>query len=222
MKMTILLFSLTLIGALTMCCAETETKTAASDSSQTAPQQEPKKPDLPAPADRKPAEGDDVVVFDTNQGKIVLMFFPDKAPKHVENFKKTVTAKAYDGTKFHRVIPGFMIQGGDPNSKDDDRTNDGMGGYGPAVPAEFNDTPHEKGILSAARTSDPNSATSQFFLCVARVPHLDGQYTVYGKVVEGLDILDKIVNLPRDSRDNPLKANPAIIKSATLQKWPVK
>jgi cyclophilin family peptidyl-prolyl cis-trans isomerase len=163
------------------------------------------------------SEQQDVAVLHTNLGDIVLRFFADKAPKHVENFKKLVTEGFYDGTKFHRVIPGFMIQGGDPNSKSDDRGRHGTGGPGYQINAEFNDTKHVRGILSAARSSDPNSAGSQFFIMVATSPHLDGQYTAYGEVVEGLDVVDKIVSLPRDGRDNPHAANPAIIESATIE-----
>ncbi len=114
-----------------------------------------------------------------------------------------------------------MIQGGDPNSKDDDRSNDGSGGWGTPLKAEFNDIEHIPGILSAARTSDPNSASSQFFLMHARSKHLDGQYSVYGYAVEGIDVINKIVNLPKDPRDNPLPENPAIIEDAKLAKWPV-
>src|SRR3954462_7192478 len=119
--------------------------------------------------------GEEVAVMHTNLGDITIRFFPANAPKHVESFKKLARSGYYDGTKFHRVIPGFMIQGGDPNTKSDDRSKHGTGGPGYSVPAEFNDTPHTRGILSAARTSDPDSAGSQFFLMVARAPHLDGQ-----------------------------------------------
>jgi cyclophilin family peptidyl-prolyl cis-trans isomerase len=164
-----------------------------------------------------PTVGEEIAVMQTNHGKIVIRFFEDKAPRHVENFKKLAKEGFYDGTKFHRVIPGFMIQGGDPNSKSDDRSSHGTGGPGYRINQEFNDTLHDKGILSAARSSDPNSAGSQFFLMVARAPHLDRQYSVYGEVVEGLDVLDKIVALPRDHRDNPLPANPAIIESVTIE-----
>jgi peptidyl-prolyl cis-trans isomerase B (cyclophilin B) len=164
----------------------------------------------PAPA------GEEIAVMQTNLGTITLKFFPELAPKHVESFKKLARSGYFDGTKFHRVIPGFMIQGGDPNSKSDDRSRHGTGGPGYTVPAEFNSTPHDRGILSAARTSDPNSAGSQFFLMVARAPHLDNQYTVYGQVIEGMDVIDKIVALPRDSRDNPKPENPAIIEKVTI------
>lgn len=174
------------------------------------------------PSKRMPKNGEEVAVLDTNLGKIIVMFFPDKAPKTVENFKKLVKKGFYDGTKFHRVIPGFMIQGGDPNSKNADRSDDGSGGPGYSVDAEFNDVHHGPGILSMARSSDPNSAGSQFFIVVADANHLDGQYTAFGRAVEGMDIVDKIVNLKRDERDNPLPENPAIIKSAKLTTWPVK
>jgi len=139
-------------------------------------------------------------------GKIVLELFPDKAPLHVHNFDSLVAAKFYDGTAFHRVIPGFMIQGGDPNSKDQPRDTWGYGqpNKQTKVKAEFNDTKHVRGILSAARSADPNSATSQFFIMHADSKHLDGQYTAYGKVASGLDVVDKIVNMPRDPKDNPL------------------
>ncbi len=160
---------------------------------------------------------EEIAVMQTNQGTIKLRFFPDKAPNHVAAFKKLAGEGYYDGTKFHRVIPGFMIQGGDPNTKSDDRSRYGTGGPGYQLQAEFNDTPHTRGILSAARTSDPNSAGSQFFLMVARAPHLDNQYTVYGEVTEGLDVLDKIVALPRDGRDCPLPGNEAVIESVRIE-----
>lgn len=137
-------------------------------------------------------------------GKIVLELFPDKAPKHVHNFDSLVAAKFYDGCAFHRVIPGFMIQGGDPNTKNKPKETWGMGAPGQTkVPAEFNDIKHVPGILSAARTADPNSATSQFFLMHGVSPHLDGQYTAYGKAISGLEVIDKVAKMPKDARDNP-------------------
>ena len=166
-----------------------------------------------------PKVGEEIAVLETNHGRIVLRFFNDKAPGHVANFKKLAREGFYDGTKFHRVIPGFMIQGGDPNSRSDNRSIHGTGGPGYKVNQEFNDTPHDRGILSAARSGDPNSAGSQFFLMHARSPHLDRQYTAYGEIVEGLDVLDKIVALPRDPRDNPLPANPAIIQKVTIEAY---
>jgi peptidyl-prolyl cis-trans isomerase B (cyclophilin B) len=169
-----------------------------------------------------PSRGEDVGVIDTNLGRIVVRFFPGKAPGHVKNFEKLARKGFYNGTKFHRVIPGFMIQGGDPNSKDSDRTNDGMGGPGYQINAEFNDIHHGPGVLSMARSSDPNSAGSQFFIMVADNAGLDHQYTAFGKVVSGMDVVNKIVSLPRDPNDNPLPGNPAIVKSIKIMKWPVK
>lgn len=148
----------------------------------------------------------EVAVIETKHGKIVIRFFTELAPKHVESFKSLAKKGFYDGTTFHRVIPGFMIQGGDPVTKEqpDNRAMHGTGGPGYQVPAEFSKTSHKRGILSAARAADPNSAGSQFFICVKDSPFLDGQYTVYGEVIEGMDVADKIVNEKRDGRDNPM------------------
>jgi peptidyl-prolyl cis-trans isomerase B (cyclophilin B) len=142
-------------------------------------------------------------VIETKFGKIELKFFDDVAPNHVNNFIELAKKGFYDGTTFHRIIPGFMIQGGDPNSKDPDKSRHGTGGPGYTVKAEFNSKPHKKGTLSMARSANPDSAGSQFFICVADSPFLDRQYTVFGEVVSGIDIVDKIVGQPRDSRDNP-------------------
>ncbi len=150
-------------------------------------------------------KADDTATIETTMGSIKIRFFPAKAPGHVENFKKLAKAGFYDGTTFHRVIPGFMIQGGDPNSKDSDRANDGMGGPGYTIKAEFNDTRHKRGIVSMARSQDPDSAGSQFFICVADADFLDGQYTAFGQVTEGMDVVDKIVSARRDGADNPLE-----------------
>jgi peptidyl-prolyl cis-trans isomerase B (cyclophilin B) len=138
-------------------------------------------------------------------GDIVLRFYPDVAPNHVKNFVTLAKDKFYDGCTFHRVIPGFMIQGGDPNSKKPDRSLHGMGGPGHQVAAEFNSKPHKRGVLSMARSNDPNSAGSQFFICVADANFLDWKYTAFGEVVNGMEIADKIVNVKRDGRDNPLE-----------------
>ena len=145
------------------------------------------------------------ISIETNLGKIVFKLLPDLAPETVRNFEKLVRSGFYDGTLFHRVIPGFMIQGGDPNSKNPDRSTHGMGAPGHRIAAEFNDTPHKRGVVSMARSSDPNSAGSLFFICVADAPHLDRQYTAFGKVVSGMEIVDRIVNVKRDNRDNPLE-----------------
>jgi peptidyl-prolyl cis-trans isomerase B (cyclophilin B) len=173
--------------------------------------------------DRKPKTGEEVAVLDTGEGRIVLMFFPDKAPNTVKNFKKLVAKGFYNGTKFHRIIPGFMIQGGDPNTKNQPQDTWGQGGPGYSIDAEFNDIHHGKGILSMARSSDPNSAGSQFFIVVGEAPFLDHQYTAFGKVVTGMEVADKIVNGPKlPAPQNELAASPVAIKKATLQKWPVK
>ena len=145
-------------------------------------------------------------IIKTRFGEMELVFFPDLAPKHVESFLTLAGKGFYDGTIFHRVIPGFMIQGGDPNTKDpSNRQSYGNGGPGYTLPAEFNRIPHERGIVSAARAADPNSAGSQFFIVIDKAPHLDGKYTVFGEVVRGMDVADKIVQQPRDRRDNPLE-----------------
>ena len=145
----------------------------------------------------------EIAVIETKFGKIEVQFFEDKAPGHVKNFKDLARKGFYDGTIFHRVIPGFMIQGGDPNTKSDDRSDHGMGGPGYSIKAEFNDTPHKRGVLSMARSQDPNSAGSQFFIVVKDAAFLDGQYTAFGKVLSGMTVADQIVNAPRDRRDNP-------------------
>lgn len=159
-----------------------------------------------------------VAVISTKFGDMVVEFFPDVAPKHVENFQILAEEGYYNGTTFHRVIPGFMIQGGDPNSKDLDRMNDGTGGRAGkffgigrennpeswTVPAEFNDTPHQRGTLSMARSQNIDSGSSQFFICHDNAPFLDGQYTVFGQLISGIEVVDEIVNSERDPRDNPI------------------
>src|SRR5690349_6310632 len=143
-------------------------------------------------------------IIKTKFGDIEIKLFPDEAPKHVENFIKLAKSGFYNGTIFHRVIPGFMIQGGDPNTKDLNKKElYGMGGPGHSVKAEFNDVPHKRGIVSMARSNDPDSAGSQFFIVVEDSPFLDGKYTVFGQVVKGMGVADKIVTQPRDGRDNP-------------------
>ncbi len=144
-------------------------------------------------------------IIETGFGDIELRFFPEVAPNHVKNFIELAKKGFYDGTTFHRVIPGFMIQGGDPNSRSHDRSKHGMGGPGYTIKAEFNDLPHKRGALSMARAADPDSAGSQFFICVADSFFLDGQYTLFGEVVSGMDVADKIVNQPRDRMDNPIE-----------------
>jgi peptidyl-prolyl cis-trans isomerase B (cyclophilin B) len=141
----------------------------------------------------------------TRLGEIQIALLPEIAPGHVANFLTLAGKKFYDETTFHRVIPGFMIQGGDPNTRlhKENRSAHGMGGPGYTINAEFSKKSHKRGIVSMARAANPNSAGSQFFICVADAPFLDGQYTVFGEVISGMEVADKIVNLPRDGKDNP-------------------
>jgi peptidyl-prolyl cis-trans isomerase B (cyclophilin B) len=144
-------------------------------------------------------------VIETRFGEIEIELFQDKAPGHVKNFTDLAKKGFYDGSTFHRVIPGFMIQGGDPGTKDPKapRSSHGIGGPGYTIKAEFNETSHKRGIVSMARAQDPNSAGSQFFIVVADSLFLDRQYTAFGKVTRGMEVADKIVASPRDPRDNP-------------------
>jgi peptidyl-prolyl cis-trans isomerase B (cyclophilin B) len=144
-------------------------------------------------------------VIETKFGEIEVELLADKAPGHVKNFTDLARKGFYDGTTFHRVIPGFMIQGGDPTTKDlkAPRQRHGTGGPGYNVKAEFNDTSHKRGVVSMARAQDPDSAGCQFFICVADSTFLDRQYTAFGRVTRGIEIADQVVNAPRDSRDNP-------------------
>lgn len=146
----------------------------------------------------------------TNFGEINLEFFSDAAPKTVENFKKLAKAGFYDGLVFHRIVPGFVIQGGDPNTKSEsNRGRWGTGGPGWTVNAEFNKNKHTRGVLSMARSQDPNSAGSQFFVVLKDANFLDGQYTVFGKVTSGMDAVDKIAGLKTDSSDAPVNSDQA-------------
>ena len=149
------------------------------------------------------ASGNEVAVIETTLGDIELELQNDIAPGHVKNFKDLAEKGFYDGTTFHRVIPGFMIQGGDPNTKSDDRSTHGMGGPGYTIKAEFSSTPHTRGVLSMARSQDPDSAGSQFFVVVKDSSFLDNQYTAFGLVTKGMEVVDKVVSVPRDSKDNP-------------------
>ncbi|MBU0508731.1 peptidylprolyl isomerase [bacterium] len=166
------------------------------------------------PADY-PIGGDSVAVVEVEQegvgalGTMVIEFYPDKAPNHVRNFKWLADHKFYDGVKFHRVIKGFMIQGGDPQGT-------GMGGPGWTVNAEFNDAKHVKGVLSMARTQDPNSGGSQFFICHGSPGHLDGQYTVFGKVIKGLEVVDKVAEVPVGGPQSSTPQQPVFMKSVKI------
>ena len=167
----------------------------------------------PPVAHKSPAPNE-IAILKTSMGDIQLRFFPEVAPNHVANFKKLARSGFYDGTTFHRVIPGFMIQGGDPNSKDKDRANDGIGGSGINLKAEFNKKSHIRGTLSMARSAHPDSASSQFFICVAPAPHLNGQYTAFGEAITGMDIADKISKVKTDARNNPI--DPIVIEKVLI------
>lgn len=149
---------------------------------------------------------DEVAVIQTSEGEMILELWPDVAPGHVENFKKLASQGFYDGTAFHRVIKGFMIQGGDPNTKDESKQSSwGTGGPGYAIKAEFNDRPHVRGVLSMARSSDPNSAGSQFFICHDAAHSLNHQYTAFGTLIGGDDTLEKIATTKVGPQDRPAK-----------------
>ncbi len=177
----------------------------------------------------EPKDTDEVAVLETGKGTVVLAFFPDKAPGHVANFKELVKEGFYNGTRFHRCMPGFMVQGGDPNTKDLQKED--MWGTGGKVnadgsrhnlKAEFNDTPHDRGVLSMARSSQPDSASSQFFIVVKDSHFLDHQYTAFGHVVKGMDVVDEIVKTgPTDrSLNGKVEAeNAVVIKSAKITTW---
>lgn len=148
--------------------------------------------DVPESKEKIKVENNKIAVIETDKGTIKFSFYPDEAPKTVENFVKLANEGFYDGCKFHRVVAGFVIQGGDPNSKDDDPTNDGQGGPGYTIVAEFSDLKHEEGTVAMARKSEPNSGGSQFYICLEAQPNLNGQYTVFGQVTEGLNVIQKI------------------------------
>ena len=142
-------------------------------------------------------------IIKTSFGNIKFNLVSDIAPETVRNFSQLAKSGFYNGTLFHRIIPGFMIQGGDPNTKNPDKSTWGQGGPGYNLKAEFNSRSHLRGIVSMARTNDPDSAGSQFFIVTSDSTFLDRQYTVFGEVVEGMEVVDKIVNLPRDGNDCP-------------------
>ncbi|HUE36653.1 MAG TPA: peptidylprolyl isomerase [Candidatus Acidoferrum sp.] len=152
----------------------------------------------PAPQTAAPkSTAGDVAVINTTDGTMVIAFWPGEAPNTVDNFKKLARQGFYDGTCFHRIIKGFMVQGGDPLTKDPSQESAwGTGGPGYSIKAEFNDHPHQYGVISMARSSDPNSAGSQFFICDGDASFLNHQYTAFGHLIKGGDVLDKIANTP--------------------------
>ena len=177
-------------------------------------------------ADEKKAENptmnasNEVAVIRTSEGDMVVRFWNDAAPNTIENFKKLARSGFYNGTIFHRIVKGFMIQGGDPNSKDAGKESRyGEGGPGYKVKAEFNDHSHKRGIISMARSSDPDSAGSQFFICLAPVPRLDHQYTTFGKLIKGDDVLQKIGDIPvmkSSTGENSKPAKRVVIESIKI------
>ncbi len=195
MKTPFLVCTLGILVALLAGCAQQTSTPPAADSTASATSATP-----------PTVNTNDVGVITTSEGVMVVEFYPDVAPNHVENFKKLARSGFYDGTAFHRVIPGFMIQGGDPNTKDEaNKAAWGQGGPGYTIKAEFNAKHHARGILSMARASDPDSAGSQFFICHADAGSLDNQYTVFGNLVKGFDVLDKIATTPTETPDRPIK-----------------
>ena len=190
--------------------SETTATTAATDTIPTAAPA--------AAAEEKPmsAYENKVAEIKTTAGDIHVRFFPDVAPNHVKNFIDLAQKGFYNGTKFHRVIPGFMIQGGDPNTISGDPRTWGTGGNGENyVKAEFSRVKHKRGILSMARSGHPDSASSQFFIMVADYPSLDGQYSVFGQVLKGMEVADKIVSARTGGQDRPLE--PTAITGITIR-----
>jgi peptidyl-prolyl cis-trans isomerase B (cyclophilin B) len=162
----------------------------------------------------------EVAVIKTSEGEMVVQFWTDAAPNTIENFKKLAREGFYDGTIFHRIVKGFMIQGGDPNSKDPAKENSyGQGGPSYKIKAEFNDHSHERGVVSMARSADPDSAGSQFFICLAPVPRLDHQYTTFAKLIKGDDVLEKIGDTPvtrNSSGENSKPTKRVVIESINI------
>ncbi len=164
--------------------------------------------------------GTEQAVIETEPGRIVITFFGREAPGHVKNFKKLSRDGFYDGTAFFRAVPGFVVQGGDPRTRDDNPYNDGTGGPGYTLEPEFNEIPHQRGIVSMARGERLDTAGSQFFICLDRLPALDRQYTVFGQVVEGIEVCDAIAARPHYSDDPMLYEHlrePVVVRSVTIQ-----
>ena len=180
-------------------------------STPTAPPAAPKKETKVETSQKK-----EVAVIKTNMGTIVFEFLPDVAPKMVDNFKDLAKTGFYNGTTFHRVINGFMIQGGDPLSKDNDPSNDGTGDGPRKMPAEFTTKySHKRGMVSTARGENPNSGSCQFFVVQKDSLFLDNKYTIFGRVLEGLDVVDKISLVPKGPNDRPLKN--VVMESVTVE-----
>lgn len=218
------LLTLTLL-ALVMSCAPandkntgTQTESTASETSATTASQPAPVSEAKAAEEEKPMSNyeNKIAELHTSMGEIDLRFFPEVAPNHVKNFIDLSEKGFYNGSKFHRVIEGFVIQGGDPNTISGPRSTWGTGGSGKNVSAEFNSIHHGRGILSMARSRDINSASSQFFICVADVPSLDNQYTVFGQVTKGMDVVDKIVAASKgmENPSDPVTLEKVVVREA--------
>jgi peptidyl-prolyl cis-trans isomerase B (cyclophilin B) len=181
-------------SAATATTVSETTETTATTATETAATTDTKPP---AAQEKTMSTESKIAELHTTAGEIDIRFFPDVAPNHVKNFIELAQKGFYNGTKFHRVIPGFMIQGGDPNSISGDPATWGTGGASSHVNAEFNSVSHKRGIVSMARSGNPNSASSQFFIMVGDAPHLNGQYSAFGQVTKGMDVADAIVNAPK-------------------------
>jgi cyclophilin family peptidyl-prolyl cis-trans isomerase len=216
------LFTGVLLFALAACSQTGDTANGRTDSATTATETTASEPATtsaaPPPVQEKPmsAYENKVAELHTTAGQINLRFFPDVAPNHVKNFIDLAEQGFYNGTKFHRVIAGFMIQGGDPNTKGGDPSSWGTGGSSNNVRAEFNSITHKRGILSMARSQSPDSASSQFFIVVADSNFLDNKYTVFGQVTQGMDIADAIVASAagRERPEQPVTITKVVVRDA--------
>jgi len=205
MKLHATICALSLVLGLAAATAAEEAKKETAPKPEQAKQEQPK-PEAKPEAKQEEKVVNEVAVIKTTEGEMVIEFWPDVAPKTVENFKKLAKDGFYDGTAFHRVIKGFMIQGGDPLTKDPaQEARWGTGGPGHRLKAEFNDRHHDRGVISMARSQDPDSAGSQFFICHGNPRFLDKQYTAFGKLIKGDDVLEKIATTPTHPPDRPDK-----------------
>lgn len=211
MNITKNLFIAFLLGVFAFACSDSSAVNNSSSSSSSMP--------TPKPAG-SPVFDNEVAVFETDYGTFKIALYPDVAPRHVENFKKLINDKFYDGLGFHRVLPDFIIQGGDPQTRGG--KNRGMWGMGdpnqPKVPAEFSTRPFVRATVGAARASDPNSASSQFFICLRPNPTWDGKYTVFGEIIQGLNNVQTISNVPREPGSEDKVKELPVIKRAYLEK----
>jgi cyclophilin family peptidyl-prolyl cis-trans isomerase len=204
----------TLLLLAVACAPNSQPNTDVQATATTAPVAKQPEP-APAPQEKPMSEYQNKVVdLKTSKGTISIRFFPEVAPNHVRNFIDLSEQGFYNGVRFHRVVPGFVIQGGDPNTKSGDRSTWGTGGSGRNVKAEFNSIHHGRGILSMARSGHPDSASSQFFIVVDDAGFLDNQYTVFGQVTSGMDVVDAIVAAPKNG-ESPI--DPVTIESATVR-----